>query len=239
MLTKRYLKSNVLLAGLALLLLVGCGRLQLPEATLPDDGPAPVISQEAALRFLEKSLNAGESVVNDGYFTLTITQDEATSFLNIGNQLADQLAVLPAEGLDQMEELPAMEGMENLERWRELLERREALPNVRLPDLRLRLRVQEPQVYFQGNGQVIVRGYAEALGQRQPLRVVVAPHAAEGELRFDFVEGNLGPVAVPTPLFELLGDGLAQVLLAGQDYAEISEITVEEGVLRARARRAP
>ena len=58
-----------------------------------------------------------------------------------------------------------------------------------LSDLSLRLAIKEPQVYFKANGHAAVRGYGALLRWRLPLRVVVAPRAAEGELALDFVEG--------------------------------------------------
>jgi hypothetical protein len=110
--------------------------------------------------------------------------------------------------------------------------------NLSLSDLSLRLAVQEPQVYFKDNGHVVVRGYARVRDFRQPVRVVVAPHASRGELELDFVEGKLGPLPLPESLFDVIGKGLSTIILAGQDYAEIQEITVGEGRLTVRGRYA-
>jgi len=68
---------------------------------------------------------------------------------------------------------------------------------------------------------------------RQPLRLVVAPRARDGEMVLDFVEGNLGPVDLPEGLLDVIGKGLVKVILAGQDWAEI---TIGEGTLTLRGR---
>jgi hypothetical protein len=60
---------------------------------------------------------------------------------------------------------------------------------------------------------------------------VVAPKVEGGELVFDFVEGSLGPVALPEALFDLIGRGLASAILVGQQVAEITQIEVGEGTL--------
>ena len=99
-----------------------------------------------------------------------------------------------------------------------------------------KLAIEELEVRFKGNGHIVVRGYGQVRKLRQPLRVVVAPRASDGELVLDFVEGKLGPVPLPEPLFDLIGKALSRAILAGQDYAEIQEITVAEGTLTLRGR---
>ena len=80
-----------------------------------------------------------------------------------------------------------------------------------------------------------VSGNGQVRSVRQPLRLVVAPRARDGEMALDFVEGNLGPVELPEKLFDIIGKGLVKVILAGQDWAEIHEITVG-GTLTLRGR---
>jgi hypothetical protein len=229
---------------LAALLLAGCKRPAFLDAELPNDGPPIAPTQEAAVRFVEKVANAGETGARTGQTSLTLTQAEVTSFLNVGAQIRAQLEqvqnVETLNDLAQIENIEALqiEGLEGqaLKRLQQLARSREGLGNLRLPDLRLRLAIQEPQVYFKGNGQIVVRGYGQVRNVRQPLRIVVAPRAREGELVLDFVEGKLGPVPLPEGLFDLVGKALSVAILAGQDYAEISEITVGEGTLTVRGR---
>jgi hypothetical protein len=51
------------------------------------------------------------------------------------------------------------------------------------------------------------------------------------------VEGQIGRVNLPEPVFDLLGKGVAQALLAGQEYAEITQIRVSAGTLTISGRR--
>jgi hypothetical protein len=113
------------------------------------------------------------------------------------------------------------------------------LPDVQLPDLSLRLGIEEPQVYFKANGHIVIRGFGELRGRRQPVRVVVAPRAADGELVLDFVEGTLGPVPVPEALFDRIGEVLAEAILTGQSYLQVAEVTavsVGDGTLTVSGR---
>ena len=239
--SRRRPAARVLLLGsfVALALLLStCRRPGRLQAELPDDGPPVTTSQAAALRFVEKVTAAGQSGAESGRSTLTVTEEEATSFLNIGTALSEQLEQLGSvqglEGLGQLEGiegLEALEGIEGLDRLRELAGQREGLRG-----LRPRLSIREPEVRFQKEGRVVVRGYAQIWRWRQPVRIVVAPHARKGELDLDFVEGKLGPVGLPEWLFDLAGFGLSRVILAGQDYAEIDEITVRDGSLTVSGR---
>jgi hypothetical protein len=225
----------IVLAGL----LAGCQRPEFLDAELPDDGAPIRTSPEAAMRFVEKVTAAGERASETKSLSLTVSQQEVTSFLDIGGIMAEQMQAMNLSSLGDVQQIDlaqGLEGVEGLEQWQALLGQRDGLPNISLSDLSLRVVVREPQVYFKGNGHLIVRGYAEALGQRQPVRLVFAPRASEGELVLDFVEGNLGPVEVPELLIDQVGKGLARAILAGQDYVEITKIDVGEGSMTLSGR---
>ena len=226
----------------AVLLLSACQLPRLKQAELPDDGLPIATSQQDALQFLEKVTDAGLEGTQSGQLHLTITEQEVTSFLQIGAELARQVQdaknIETFEDLGELENLEGLEDIEGIEKWQQLARRRKGLPKIRLPDLSLRLGIQEPEARFQANGQIIVRGYAQVREIRQPVRVVVAPRASDGELVLDFIEGDLGPVPMPEGLFDLIGKGLAQVILIGQDYAEITTIEVAEGILTVGGRYA-
>jgi hypothetical protein len=210
---------------------------QLPgflQAELPDDGPPIATSQAAARRFVEKVTAAGENAVETKRLDLTITEVELTSFLSIASELSEQLRahnVQSLEDLERLQDSPELRDIEGLQEWTELLRGREGLPNLGLLDLSLRVQIREPQVHFQSNGHIIIRGYVEVLGQRQPLRLVLAPRASQGELVLDFVEGKLGPVSVPEELIDQVGTGLAKLIMAGDEYIEITQIRVDDGSL--------
>jgi len=213
------------------LLLTGCGGNRGSEPVLPDDGPAPATSRATALSFVRKALTAGQNAVEGGAFTLTITDSEVTSFLNIRRDLMGELGGVGMDNLGQIEGLEGLgeEGI-NIDAWRDLLQQRdEGGP--------LRPRLREARVHFKANGDVVARGEFALLRWRFPARFVVAPEASEGEMVLDFVEGQIGRVNLPEPVFDLLGKGVAQALLAGQEYAEISQIRVSAGTLTISGRR--
>jgi hypothetical protein len=228
-------KIVMTVAIVAMFVLTGCQLTRCGPSELPDDGPPIATSQEAARQFMERITDAGLNGSKTGQFTLTVTQEEVTSFLEIGSKLADQLQSVKnlenLEDLADLTDLEGIEGIEGLDKWQQILRRRKGLPKIRLPSLNLRLSIEEPEVRFQANGHIIVRGYGRLLMLRLPLRVVLAPRADDGELVFDFVEGNLGRFKLPEGILDLIGKGLAQAILLGQDYGRISQIDVRDGVL--------
>lgn len=229
--------TRILAAAIMVALLLSGCRSDASQATLPDDGPPPVTSQAAARRFVEKAIAAGESAASNGQFTLTVTEEEVNSFLTIGTRLLERFQSVPIEELDQIGPLPGLGPIEEVAEWKTLLKRIEGLPNIRLGDARIPLTIEEPQVYLRGDGSVIVRGYARLLRWRQPARVVVAPYAAGGEVELDFVEGQLGSTSMPEVIFDLIGKGIAEALVLGQTYAEVTEIRVSDGTLTLSGRR--
>lgn len=230
--TRRRLKLTA--ASLALALAAGaCFLPGVGEATLPDDGPPPAVSQSAAQSFAQKVL---ASAGGDGTVRFTITQQEATSAVAV---LAEMTAVSGdnplLEGAGQLPDQIPLEGipggLEVTPEIEALLERLRG-PDGQGPDLSgLRLEVDQPEIHFKGDGRMILRGYGVLGSWRLPLRVVTRPRAGQGELMLDFVEGQIGRLPLPEFLFDPLGSMVSRALLAGQDYAEISELTVGSGTL--------
>jgi len=224
-------------AGLILFLLTGCAGTGLFAADLPDDGPPPAASAPAARRFVEKAVAAAEDVGTAGRFTLTLTEEEVTSFLSIGVVLLRRLQTVSPGDSGQLQDMPGLEGIEELGKWRELLNRRDSLPDLGGRP-RLGVAIEEPAVTFRGSGEIVVRGFLKLLVVRVPARVVTAPRASEGELVLDFVEGQLGPLPMPEVVFDYLGGQLSRALLAGKEYGEITEIRVADGVITISGRRS-
>lgn len=241
-------RRNPMLVMLAALLTasLACSLPTLGDAELPDDGPAVAVSGAAAARFFSKALASGQSAANTQSVRFTVTQEEATSALAIGAQLAAFSQGGPAfDGLDSLQGIPGADFDQLLQAQGDSLP--EGLPpeltgllggtglgggsssGIGLPDLRLKL--EEPQVYFKSDGRLILRGYGRLWRWRQPIRVVVAPAASGDSIDLDFVEGQLGSLPLPELLFDPVGKLLANVLLAGRDYAEISELTVGDGTM--------
>jgi hypothetical protein len=232
--TAGWLRTGALALVIPLLILVlaACDRPAFLDAELPDDGPPVATSQAAAMRFAEKAANAAESAADSKRLNLTISQEEVTSFLDLGSIMSEQLGAL---GIYNMADLQALEGsaelaaIEGLPAWLDVIRSSDGKL-----ELNPRVSIREPEVRFQGNGHIIVRGYAEALGQRQPLRLVLAPRASEGEMVLDFVEGNLGPVEIPEGLIDTIGSWLVRILLLGEQYVAVEEITVTNGRMTIR-----
>lgn len=208
-------------------------------AELPDDGTPVPVSQKAAASFVTKVLAVGEQATSAQSVRFTVTQEEVTSALSYGAELAAYAQGGPVfEGLGGLDtsDLATEDLPPEAQRFRDLAE---ALGGATsegegglaswIPDLRLQL--EEPQVYFRGDGRMIVRGIGHLWRWSQPVRIVVAPRASQGELELDFVEGQLGWLTLPEFLFDPLGNLLSRAILAGQDYAAITELTVSEGSL--------
>jgi len=229
------------------LLSTGCALGKHGAASLPDDGPIIPVSQEAAVSFAKKTLAGTSETQGGGTIRFTVTQEEVTSALAVGARWASY-----SQGGPLFEGVPGLEGVLDGQEVEQLLDSQgsdvlqgsdvppqiiDLLDNLReregsginLPDIRLKL--EEPQVYFKGDGRIILRGYGRLLRWRLPVRMVIAPSAAQGELILDFVEGQIGKFPMPKFLFDPLGDLLARVLLSGRKFAQISELTVREGVM--------
>lgn len=70
---------------LLLILLVATSGCRLPgtDPELPDDGPAPVVSEAAARQLIERAVAAGQVARQSGTLILTMSDDEVTSLLAI------------------------------------------------------------------------------------------------------------------------------------------------------------
>lgn len=224
------------LVGLVLafgLMLTGC-RARDKARTEGELPPVPV-STEAAERFFSKALAAGEQALMNQSVHLTVTDEEATSALAI----AARFVTFSPEGVAiDPEVLPEAEQPSSD------TEIPEGLRGVLPFDVdgeaaglfgdfanSLRVKILEPQVRFTAEGRIDLRAVGQ-LGERQrPIHLVLAPYAREGELELDFVEGSLGGLPIPQLVFDPIGDMLARLILAGQEYIQVNEITVVQGSL--------
>jgi len=221
------------MAVLISFVVTGCGAPgAVLDGELPEDGPPPVPSVAAAQRLAEKAAAAGEHAASTGLFYLTVTDEEVTSILNISGTLLGALDRLPVDELGEIQDIPELEGL-NVEQWRGVLERREGFPRTDAGGLRIRPTIVEPSVRF-GAGQMILRGRAAFAFVDLPIRIVAAPAASDGELALDFVEGRVGAVPMPEFLFDVLGQGVARTILMGQEYVQITEISIGPGTLTIR-----
>ena len=209
-------------------------------ASLPDDGPPVETSTEAAVSFLTKITDAGQAAAGADSLTIAVTDEEVTSFLRIGSELAELAQTEDVAGLEDLDP-DAFADIPNGDRLRDALALRDripSLPRLAPDDFALRVAFRDPEVRFRDDGTVIVRGTARFLFLTIPARVVVAPRAEDGDLEFDFVEGQFGRLPLPERLIDLAGAGLTELILAGQDYASVDRIAVTEGTLTFSGRLA-
>jgi len=232
----RRLRALVIGVVIASLSLVTCSWGVDPGSLTASYGPPILASTAAAERLLARSAAAVRSLPETRTLRLSASDVEATSALSLGMMMPELIRATqrmsPAE----------LRGATDLENLRERLRAKEA--EAREAELRSQsfarrflarldpqIRTGDVQVRFKASGQIVVAGYVQAWRFRQPAMFVVAPHARSGELSMDFVEGRLGRVPAPEFAFDLLGDLLSSLILLGQDYAEISELTVGDGTL--------
>jgi hypothetical protein len=206
---------------------------------LPDDGPPLEVSRQSAASFVSKILESGRQAATSQTVRFTITEQEATSALHYASELAAFSQGGPLfEGLEQFNP-GALENQELPPEAAMLRDLGEALgdiggnqpSNASSNPLNLQVRLEQPQVRFLGSGEMILRGYGRISTLRLPLRVVLTPTIQEGQINFDFVEGQLGSLPLPALLFDPLGVVIGRALTAGQDYAQITVLSVTEGAL--------
>lgn len=210
------------------------------EDVLPYDGPAVQFTQAASGSFLRKLLAAAETAAG-GQVELDLSQEEVTSLLSFSAQLTQGIDV---EDLDP-EMRAALQGIYGVEDLGDLVDS----PQPGEPEIVGRLRgllssgteggtplslsslrpeLFEPQVYFRGDGRVILRGYGGLLGWRIPARLVFSPQA-DGGLRLDFQEGQLGRIPLPVGLLNWAGETLSRAIPDDLNLAAVTEVRVTEG----------
>jgi hypothetical protein len=91
--------------------------------------------------------------------------------------------------------------------------------------------LQNPQVYFRDDGTLVMRANITFEGASQLIRVVARPTVVNGSLEVDITEGRIGPVPVPGPLLDQVEVALAEGLTAGQNYTNLSSVTVAAGTI--------
>lgn len=220
-----------------MLVLAGCGGGNGNPLDI-DEGVVQT-SPEAAQSFVEKVVATGQEGADGDEVTLTVTQEEVSSFLDLASRVARQAA---AQGADSLSDLERMdpdtlpEGTEDLPELLAALRAQGDVPDVQLPDLEFWSRVSEPRVYFKENGQIAVVGLVDLLGSQQRVRVVAVPRPEGDRVFLTFVEGSIGSVRVPAWLAERVMANVDALLLMGQDYAEISQVVVSQGEMSVTGR---
>lgn len=219
--------AGLVLLGLAM---AACGG-RAPEQVEVELEPVPV-STEAAQRFFSKALNAGQQALQDQSVHLVLTDEEVTSALALATRF---VAFSPTGVSIDRETLPAGQQLPDESQFPEGL--REVLPFEESDGLlggltdSLRLKILDPQVRFTAEGLIDIRAVGQVGDSERPIHLVLAPTASNGELELDFVEGNLGGLPMPELIFDPIGNLLARMILAGQEFIRVDEITVVRGTL--------
>lgn len=71
------------------------------------------------------------------------------------------------------------------------------------------------------------------------MRIVAVPRPEGNKLFLTFVEGSIGPVPMPAWLADQLVTNVDALMVMGQDYASVSDVTVTEGELSVTGRLEP
>jgi hypothetical protein len=230
----RALAIGVVIASLSL---VTCSWGVDPASLTASYGPPIPASTAAAQRLLTKSASAIRNLGESRTLSLSVSELEATSALSLGMMMPELIRATERMSPEELRGATDLEDLRERVRKeeqaaREAELRSQSLLQRLLARLDPQIRTGDVQIRFEASGQVVVAGYVQAWRFQQPAMFVVAPHARSGELSLDFVEGRLGRVPAPEFAFDLLGDLLSSLILMGQDYAEISDLTVSDGSLR-------
>ena len=207
-----------------------------PDSLTASYGSPIPASAEAAKRFVDKSVAAMQGMTSSNVFRLTVTESEATSALSLGMMMPELMRTVEAIPPEEIHSATDLEALRERV-WKEERATRDAM----LEDLSFsrrilmkldpRLRTGDVQVRFEESGEVVLAGFVQAWSFRQAAMFVLAPSARSGQLELDFVEGRLGRLPAPEFAFDLLGDLIGSVILLGEDYLEISGLSVGAGTL--------
>jgi hypothetical protein len=231
-------KAVLLLIGVVVVVLsvATCSAgVDLESLTAEYGEPAPATTN-AARQFIERTTAAVQNASTNRRFRITISEGEATSVLSLGLMTPELMRAMETMSAEEIQQANDIEGLRAILRERDASARENRTLWQRFAGLfDPRLRTGDVQVQFTGNGEIVVAGYVQAWRWQVPALVVFAPRARSGELELDFVQGKLGRLPAPAGAFNMLGGLVASLLLQGRDYAELSNITVEEGRLTFEA----
>lgn len=196
-------------------------------------GPPIPASRDAARRVVERTATGFQNMANTRGIRFELTDVEATSVLTLGLMMPEMM-----RASQSMSEAEAR-SFDDLAELREHLRHRFAdtseaagLIDRAIGIIDPRLRTGDVQVRFTREGEIVIAGYIQAWRWQQPALAVFAPRLSDGELELDFRKGRLGRIPAPERAFDLLGALIASLMSQGRGFAEIQELTVNEGMIR-------
>ncbi len=204
--------------------------------------PIDATSGDAA-RVLTRGIEILRRSSETGVVRISITEAEATSALSIGLLVGDITQVvgrIPAHEIQAVSDLDALRELiwSEAERQRAELAQRSGWWARALSTLDPKIRTGDVQVRFERTGEIVAAGYVQAWRFRLPGLLVAAPAASEGTMTLDFVSGRLGRMPLPEPVFDWLGRAIAGGVLLGDEYVQVTEISVADGSMTLSARLA-
>ncbi len=215
-----------LLAVIAMLALAGCN-----AAGMPDDGPAPVVSEAASRSIVERVIAVGEDTAPGASFTVTATQDEITSFLAIGAEVLAHYQEAYASGVTpEPRQIPGIDSRVSDAQWQQAMDglnRTTSGPAALLTELRSG--VQDPRVVLKAEGVLVLRGTAAAAGASLPLRVVLVPEATADGYAVRIQEAQLGTVSAPEWVTDLISRAVADGMDLANESVVITDVRITQG----------
>jgi len=224
---RSFRRTRVLQAAfiLAFAVLAGCA------TALPDDGPAPTISEAAARSVVERVQAAALASGSGESFTVTATEEELTSLVAIGAEVLAYYQSAHASGVTPVpRQIPGIDALLTDEQWQEAMDGlfgNPAGPGALL--LELRSRIEEPLIYLKADGTLVLRGRASAAGASLPLRVVLRPERTGDRYTVRLVQAQLGTARAPDQVTELIEEAIAQGLDAAYQSVRITGVEITEG----------
>lgn len=217
-------------------------------------GPPVPATREAALGFVTRTSAAFREAPTTRRLSFQVTESEATSALSLGLMIPELMLAMQSMTQDEVQAFDDLAELRDHLRSRATRGGAGAAPagaplsGTPLSGVSMegygsafservrsvldpRLRSGDVQVRFTPAGEVVVAGYVQAWRWKQPALLVFAPRARSGELELEFRRGQLGRLPAPRWAFNGLGRLAASLVLKGRDYAEISQLTVEDGTL--------
>lgn len=226
---KKFLFFGIGLLIAALSILTWSASVDLQKLTAEYGEPVRP-TKDAAERFVRRTAAAIQSAPNTRRLRITVTETEATSALSLGLMMPELMRAMDSVPPEEFQRVNDIEGLRALLREREAARKESHTFGQKIAGFfDPELRTGDVQVQFTGNGEIVAAGYVQAWRWKQPALVVFAPSARSGELELDFVKGRLGRIPAPAFAFDLLGRLVASLMLQGREYAEITNLTVQEG----------
>src|SRR5690606_7478168 len=128
---------------------------------LPDDGDPVPVSGEAAISLAKKAQTSVGTAPGTKSITITVTEEEVTSFLAVATILSGQIEEAGGTGdLGQIEMINKSSATD-VESWKELIDSQDGIGAILTKGVDLGVTIRDPEVKFTSAGEIVVRGYGK------------------------------------------------------------------------------